>query len=204
MRFLIVPALALLLFTGNSWADTRHLQGFVGVGAEGQFHVDVAVADHFSVEVTGPDAAKIETRVEGNLLKIRGTSWHWFGEQRYNATVHVTLPHVEELDAARGAELSAAGVNSDHMAIHAAMGGAIRVSGVCQSLSAAAAMGGEIDANALDCASANVAAAMGGDARVHARETLTASAAMGGDIHVSGNPAQRTSHEAMGGDVNFN
>ena len=65
-------------------------------------------------------------------------------------------------------------------------------------------MGGELDANALDCASANVSAAMGGDARVHAHETLSASAAMGGEIHVSGNPAQHTSHEAMGGDVDFN
>lgn len=204
MKALLIGAAAMAVFAGGASAETRNLQGFVGVGAEGQFHVVVAIADRYSVEVSGPDAAKIDTHIEGNALKIKGSGWHWFGEQRYNANVQVTLPRLEAIDAARGADVTVAGVNSDHISLNAAMGGEIHASGVCQSLSANAAMGGAIEAAGLDCSNADVHAAMGGDARVHARDTLSAAAAMGGEIRVSGNPPQRSTREAMGGDVSFN
>src|SRR5262245_42257281 len=64
MKAFLIGAAAFLACTGAASADTRNLQGFTGVGAEGQFHVDVSVADHYSVEVTGPDAAKIDTHLE--------------------------------------------------------------------------------------------------------------------------------------------
>jgi hypothetical protein len=204
MKAFLIAASAMIACVGAASADTRNLQGFTGVGAEGQFHVDVAVGDHFSVEVTGPDADKIDTHIEGNSLHISGKGWHFFGEPRFNARVHVVLPRLESIGAARGAEVDVAGVNADHIALNAAMGGEVHAAGSCQNLSAHAAMGGEIDAAALDCRNADVASAMGGDAHVSVSQSLSASAAMGGAVHVSGNPPQRSSREAMGGEVSFN
>src|SRR5262245_5293698 len=99
MRILIVPALiapafALLALAGSVGAETRNLQGFTGVGAAGRFNVEVEIGDHYLVEVTGADADKIETRVEGDSLRIRATGWHPFGEPEYAASVHVVMPRV--------------------------------------------------------------------------------------------------------------
>ena len=203
MKILIVPAFALALLAGSAAAEPRNLQGFTGVGAAGNFNVDIAVGDHFMVDVSGPDADKIETRIEHNSLQIKGTGWHVFGEPRYNARVHVIMPRVQALAAARGNEMRVMGVNSEQLDVSAAMGATIDISGSCRQIDVSAAMGAQVDANELDCATASVSAAMGGEVRVHAREDLSASASMGGDIQVSGNPQRRSANTAMGGNVDY-
>src|SRR5262249_13062670 len=121
-----------------------------------------------------------------------------------NAVVHVTLPSVTALSAAKGATLHANGIRAEDLAVSASMGAEMVVSGECHSLNVSGSMGADIDANQLDCASAAASASMGAEVRVHAREALSASASMGGDIQVSGDPKTRAAHAGMGGDVSYN
>lgn len=200
-RFVATTAIALMLALPAA-AETRNLSGFDSVGAQDQIEVIIAVGAPYAVEVTGRDAARVLTEVEDGTLKIRQRNRPWFGSQNLDATVRISMPELESLAAARGAEVSATGVSAQHFEVAAAMGAEVRVSGTCRSLDAAAAMGGSIRADQLICETADVAAAMGGDARVYASQTYEGAASMGGTINVSGDGASRGSSTAMGGTIN--
>lgn len=204
MRKFVLASAAILALAAPATAEVRAHSGFDGVAASGHFDVEVSIGAEFLVDITGPDAARLRTHVEDDTLKIQTRNRPWFGgEPHVNATVHVTLPRLESLVAARGAEVSAVGLDSDDLDLVAAMGGELTASGACGALSATAAMGGVINAGDLHCVSADVSAAMGGDARVFATESLDASAAMGGSVRVGGAPAHTDISTAMGGDVDL-
>ena len=207
MKFLLVALLAATALSGGALsgasADTRPLQGFTGVGADGHFSVQITLGDHYAVEVTGPDAARISTNIEGSNLRIRAREFHMFGDPAYDATVHITTPRLEALSGARGVSLTATGVRADHFSVAASMGAQLRVAGACQALRAAASMGGEVHADNLDCAAGEVSASMGGVAHVHLRESVNAAASMGGEVSVAGHPTRRDVRSTMGGGINY-
>jgi hypothetical protein len=221
-RFVAVALLAGGL-AGAAHAETRGLTGFTEINASDRLRVEVATGETYGVEVTGADAERVRTRLDGRTLRISDARRPWFGSRRrLDATVRVTAPRVEGVAASRGAELSAtlSGECGDFSAA-AAMGGAVRVSGVaCRSVDAAAAMGGELrlagtcdalDVSAamggqvraadLQCRTVDASAAMGGDIRVYASESYDASAAMGADIDVAGEARRGETSAAMGGSI---
>lgn len=202
-RRLMVAAAALALTVAPAFADLRAHSGFRSVAASDRIEVEVSMGDEYRVEVVGADADRVRTRVVGDTLRISQADRSWFGGQsrRLDATVHVTMPEVEALSASRGAEVSGAGIRADDMAIAAAMGGEVRVSGECGALDAAVSMGGVVRAEEFECREADVAASMGGDARVHATGSYDAAASMGGAIRVSGGGQRDGVATSMGGEV---
>src|ERR1044071_4650280 len=97
---LAIGVLALGLVANSAKAENRNLQGFSAIGAEGPLHVDVTVGDRYAVEVTGSDADKIVTTVEGDRLRIKTNEWRIFGPyRRYDAAVRVVTPRIEALSA---------------------------------------------------------------------------------------------------------
>lgn len=205
MKFLMVPAIALMALAGAASAEVRPLQNFHAVGAEGRFNVDVAMGEDYSVSVEGRDAAKVQSTVEDGTLRLREINRPWFGGPKHlDAVVHITMPRVTAFSAAKGATLHAAEIRAEDLAVSGAMGAEMVLSGQCHSLQVSGSMGADIDADHLDCASAAASASMGAEIRVHAREALSASASMGGDIQVSGDPKTRAAHAGMGGDVSYN
>lgn len=200
-RFVAATAVALLMAVPAS-AETRHLRGFDVVGVSDQIRVEITVGGDYAIEVTGRDAARVLTEVEDGTLKIRQRNRPWFGSRHLDANVRITMPELESVAAARGAELTATGVNAVAFEIAAAMGAEVRVSGTCRSLEAAAAMGATIEASALLCETADVAASMGGTAEVYASQTYEGAASMGGTIDISGDGASRGQSTAMGGTIN--
>jgi hypothetical protein len=196
--FLIAGAAAIALATAAA-AETRNLSGFTGVAAEDQVDVEIRTGEGYSVNVTGRDAARIRTEVRNGTLKIRDANRPWFGRYRVlDATVAITLPRLEELAAARGAEIEARDITARDISISAAMGGVIEISGTCAALDVSVAMGGVLDADNFRCATADISAAMGGVAEVYATERFDASAAMGGTIDIAGG-ARGESSSSMGG-----
>jgi hypothetical protein len=202
MRTILIAGVALAAIATPATAEMRGLSGFDSVSAAERVPVQVTMGAEYSVEVTGPDANRVRTRVDDGTLKIDQTEHGWFGDvPRIDANVRVTLPRIEGLSASRGAELDATDIRANHMDLSASMGGALTISGSCSSLDASASMGGSLDAENFQCNSADVSASMGGSAEIYAENTFDASASMGGSIDVAGNAAGRDISSTMGGSV---
>lgn len=219
-----IAILALAALTGAAAAEQRPVTGFDNVNASGRFRVEIAVGPAHTVNVEGPDAARIVTRRDGDTLKIEPRNRPWFGgEPRYDAVVRVTLPRFEGVAASRGAQVSATGGGActdfdaaaamganlivrelfcGHVDASAAMGGEMELIGGCRSLDASAAMGGIVGADALLCETVDASAAMGGEIKAFAETSYDASAAMGGDIDVSGSGRAADRSTALGGSIN--
>jgi hypothetical protein len=203
MKYAIASVLAAIAMTGSASAEMRSLTGFTRVQAVDNIVVEVRTGPAYSVEVTGPQADRIITRVEGHALKVSERDRPWFGpDRRINALVRVTLPEVSGLASAKSATLTALDITADDMSLAAAMGGELRVSGACESVDVAAAMGGIVRAQEFRCAHAHISAAMGGEARVFASQTFDANAVMGGSIDIAGGAHGATS-AVMGGEINI-
>ena len=222
MRNFVLVASVLVLLGAPAHADTRTLTGFDTVQGSGRFTVDVQVGPEFQVRVDGPDAHRIRTRVDDGALKIEPARRPWFGEPRYDATIHVTLPHLAGVVAARGARMSAvAGGPCEDFSAVAAMGADLRVAalacetvdaaaamgaelslaGVCETLDVSAAMGAIVRAAELHCQTVDASAAMGADIDAYAQASFDAAASMGGDINVAGGGRVGDRSAAMGGSV---
>ena len=206
MRRMIAAALVLAA-TGLSiaGADTRAVGGtFSMIQASGQFKVQISAGEP-GVEVTGPDASRIATRVQGDKLFISLINPPWFGpDPHIDATVQVHAPHLTALQVSRGVEVDAQAVQAGNLDLHASMGGVLHIAGACDQLDASASMGGVLDAAGLSCASVRASASMGGTLSASAHDAAEGRASMGGTIEISGNPGQRTRSAIMGGEVSFN
>ncbi len=222
MHRMIAAGLALLSLAGTASAETRNLAGFDTVQAQGRFRVEVAVGPEFHVTVDGPDAQRIRTRVDDGTLKIEPTRRPWFGEPRYDAVIHVTLPRLEGLAAARGATLNAVaggdcpdfsaaaamgaelrveGLECGSVDAAAAMGATLQLAGVCRTLDVNAAMGGSVEAAALHCREVDASAAMGGEIQAYAEQSYDAAASMGGAIAIAGEGRVGDRSAVMGGEI---
>lgn len=224
MKRHIAPVLIILALAGTAAAETRDLSGFRSVHAEDRLTVSVTSGDHYSVEVTGADAARVRTRLDGRTLYIEDARRPWFGRSpRLDAQVRIAAPSLERVSAARGADLSAdfagrhcddfsaaaamggeasiMGLECDTVSSSAAMGGSIRIAGTCRTARASAAMGGSIRAEALRCETVDASASMGGDINAFASQTYDASASMGGSINVAGGGRATDTSAAMGGSI---
>lgn len=204
MRVTLITTAALMALASAAHAEPRNVSGFTGVSASDRIRVIVAVGEGYHVDVTGREADKVLTRVDNddNTLIIRRVRRPiWGGAPPIDATVRVTMPRLERLASSRGAELSASGVNTQSMSLAAAMGGELEVAGTCRALNAAASMGGVIDAEELRCETADVAASMGGEARVYASNRIDVAASMGGAVNLAGGGQVGDVALSMGGSL---
>ncbi len=222
MLRLIPPMLLALALAAPAAAEPRALSDFSAVSINDRVTVQIVTGPTYSVEVTGSDAARIRTQVEGRTLRIRDANRPWLGETPdLDARIRITAPAIERIVAARGAEVDATLtacsnldvsaamgaaariVASECQAIDAAasMGGELRLDGACQTLTASASMGGLIKAEAMRCLSVDASASMGGDVQAYASRSFDASAAMGGAINVEGDAPRRQASSSLGGSV---
>lgn len=203
MKYAVASVLAALVVVAPARAEMRSLSGFTGVQVQDNIVVEVRAGPQYTVEVTGPEANRVITRLERNELKISERNRPWFGpDRRVNALVRVTLPRISSLAAAKGATLNAFDIAADDISLAAAMGGELRVNGSCHSVDVAAAMGGVVRAEGFHCVSADISAAMGGEAQVFATHTFDATAAMGGSVNIAGG-AHGDTTAVMGGAVHI-
>lgn len=227
MKRLIAPALIALALAAPAAADNRALSGFRAVDAEDRITVTIAVGDSYAVDVTGSDAGRVRTRVDGRTLYIEDARRPLFGRSpRLDAHVRITAPAIESVSAARGAQLAAnlAGGSCDDFSAAAAMGGAanvsgaqcnavntaasmggeVRIAGACRLHDASASMGGYVRADELQCETVDASASMGGEVNAFASQTYDASASMGGAVDIAGGGHSSGSSTAMGGSIRGN
>ncbi len=224
MKRFIVSGLLALASASAAAADVRTLSGFTAIDAEDRLTVTVSVGDRHAVEVTGSDADRVRTRVDGRTLYIEDARRPWFGRSpRLDAHVQVTAPAVDALSAARGAQLTAdladhpctdlivgasmggsvnvAGARCNTVSSSASMGGDLRIAGACHRHDVSASMGAYVRSDDLQCETVDASASMGGDIRAFASRSYDATASMGGSINVAGGAGGRDISTSMGGSV---
>lgn len=189
MRLILAACAFVIASGGTALAEPRNLSGFTRVDASAGVDVEVTVGPGYSVDVSGPGADRIVTRLAGQSLIVerqRGWSWGWGRSPR--AEVRVTMPRVEALSASSGADLVVSGVNGGDIALDASSGADLRVSGSCASFTADVSSGADIHAQDLRCEGGRVEASSGADARVFASGRLDVEASSGGGVVAYGNP----------------
>jgi hypothetical protein len=206
MRALTVAALAgvaaVAVAAQPARGEQRNFQPFDSIHVQDAIRVDVTSGDQLLVDVSGPEADRVRTELDGATLNISEIGRPWFGHDRQlNATVRITMPRVVSLESAKGATLMAVDVHGGDVIIGASMGGELRISGNCQSATVNVSMGGVVRANDFQCARATISASMGGDARVFASSTYDASASMGGEVRVAGGGTHGRISTSMGGEI---
>ena len=224
MQRLIAPLLIAVALAGPAAAETRSLSGFQAVDAEDRLTVTSAVGNAYAVDVTGADAGRIRTHVDGRTLYIEDERRPLFGRSpRLDAHVRVTMPAIESVSASRGAQLAAnlTGGTCDEFSASAAMGasasvdnaqcngvsssasmgGDLRISGTCRMHDVSASMGGYVRASDMQCATVDATASMGGEINAYASQSYDASASMGGSINVGGGASASDTSSIMGGSV---
>ena len=223
MRRLLPPLIVIFALAGPAAAESRAVSGFTGVSADDRFTIEIVTGSAYSVEVTGRDARRIRTELDGRVLRVRDANRPWFGENpRLDAHIRVTAPALRTISAVRGAELTAdlrhtcgaldvaaamggsARVNAacDVIDASASMGANVTLAGTCRALDVSASMGGIVRADDLQCQSVDASASMGGEVAAYASQTYDASASMGGAINVAGNAPSRETSSSLGGDIN--
>jgi hypothetical protein len=198
---ILAAAIVVLLAAGVASAEQRQLSGFTGVSAQAGTDVRVTVGGDFSVEVIGPDADRIITRISGNDLIVEPRRTGWFQRGPRNARVRVTMPSVSALSSSSGADLVATGVNGGAISLDASSGADLRVSGTCSSFEADASSGADIHAAALRCENGSVDVSSGADVRIYASGRLDVDASSGGGVVAYGNPSVGNIDLSSGGSL---
>jgi hypothetical protein len=188
MRLILAGCALAIAASGVALAAPRDLSDFTKVSASAGTDVTVTVGRDFSVDVSGPGADRIITRVRGDTLHVerRSSWWNWGGSAR--AEVRVTMPRVDGLSASSGADLVASGVDATDIELSSSSGADLRVSGRCANFTADASSGADLYAQDLRCESGSVDASSGSDARVFASSRLDVDASSGGGVLAYGNP----------------
>lgn len=201
MRLILAGCAIAVAAAGTAFAEPRDLSGFTKVDASAGTDVTVAVGPDFSVDVSGPGADRLITRVSGDSLIIeRRTNWFSWGPSP-RADVRVTMPRVDGLSASSGAELVATNVNADTIALETSSGADLRVSGRCGTFTADASSGSDLDAEALRCENGSVDVSSGADARVFASGRLNVDASSGAGVVVYGDPGLGNVDLSSGGSM---
>src|SRR5690349_7025581 len=108
MKYAVASVIAALAMATPASGEMRNLTGFTSVQAQDNIVVEVRTGPQYAIEVTGPEADRIVTRLDRDQLKISERNRPWFGhDRRINALVRVTAPSVSSLAAAKGATLNA-------------------------------------------------------------------------------------------------
>lgn len=187
MRLILAGCALVVASSGTALAEQRNLSNFTNVEANAGTDVDVTVGPGFSVDVSGPGADRIVSRVQGHTLVVeRQRGFHLGASPR--ARVRVSMPRVEGLSASSGADLNVTGVDGGDIALDSSSGADLRVSGRCASFTADVSSGADIHAQDLRCENGSIDASSGGDARVFASGRLNVDASSGGGVVAYGNP----------------
>jgi hypothetical protein len=188
MRLILAGCAFVIAATGSAAAAPRQHSNFTRVEANAGVDVTVTVGGGYSVDVSGPGADRIVTRIDGGTLVVeRQRGFHWGSPPR--AEIRVTMPSVEGLSASSGADLIVTGVNGGDVVLDSSSGADLRVSGRCGTFSADASSGADIHAQELRCENGSADASSGADARVYASGRLDVDASSGGGVIAYGNPS---------------
>lgn len=204
---------------GNYKTETRNHSGFKGVGAGGDFDVEIKTGSGYSVEIMadGNLMQYIETDVNNGVLRINTRDNHNLRASK-PIKVNVVMPVLESASVAGSGDMFSSGVltvgnqlkvslaGSGTCKLHVAPNanikasiagsGDIRMRGATDNLSVSIAGSGNFEGFELSANKADVRISGSGDVQTNVSNELSASIAGSGDVQYKGNAT--TSLKAAG------
>ncbi len=202
--------------SGNIVTEKRQTGDFTGISAGGAFEVEVKNGPVTEVEVESDDNVinLIETRVSGDILKIRIKSGNGFNNAHFK--VYITAPEINSINASGAANVKVTGqlksagkisldvsgagditasVDAPEIYAEVSGGGNMDLSGRTRNYTAKVSGGSNLMSGGLQSENADVRASGAGNARVNASVSLKAEASGAGNIYYKGGAAvqQKTS-----------
>ena len=202
----LLAGVAAIASSASAFAqDTQSVdvESFSRINAGGGYRLVVTegVSHSVRLEGDGEDFSRIEIDVRRDGLYLDQES-RLFGRNRgLDVTVHVTVPSLDELDFSRGIRADISGIEASNLEVDVSTGASVDASGSCGELDVSVSTGGVFDGRELQCQIVDVSTSTGASARVYAEESVDASATMGGDVVVYGNPRNHGSRSVMGGSI---
>lgn len=203
----IVSVAALSVASAQAENKTYDLSGFTRVAAAEGVNVEVNVGGGFSVEASGSAQSLevLELKLSGSTLSVsrKGRSFNnrWSGGRA--PVVRVTMPSMDQAEVSSGADLNARGIDAGDFSASVSSGGDLYLEGRCDSLDADVSSGADLNAGEFHCRDVKIDISTGAGASVYASNSIDASASTGGDVTVSGSPAEKHVSKSLGGDVSI-
>ncbi len=176
--------------SGSDESRTYDLKDFDRVSAKAGVKL-ILKQGPFAVEARSRngDLGKLIVEVRGSELVVsRETTVGGVNISQPSYTVTATAPAWTAIEGLAGVEIDGENLRLDNVAVRAAAGTSVELSGTCKEISVEAAAGASVDADDLRCAVATAEASAGAKVDLHATERARGEASAGAVIEVSGNP----------------
>jgi len=224
---LTVAIVISILISNNSLAqnrETRSVTGFTGIGLSISADVFLTQAADFKVEIEAPAdyLEKIETIVEGDMLKIK-TKNHFnfsFGDKKVK--VYISMPKVNALSISGSGDIVAqTSIKTDDLKTKISGSGDIKIenlsaknielgisgsgdiyfagSDVAETATYSISGSGDINNENLQCKKVEISVSGSGDIRVWAVDELKAKVSGSGDVYYKGRPIIDAKTSGSGG-----
>jgi hypothetical protein len=174
--------------SGTLATETRDVGKFSKIEIEGSPDLDVVIGSNTVVSVAADDNVLplIETRVEGDSLRIRSTKSY---SSTLGVKVHIITPALDAISSSGSGSISANGLAARAFGLTISGSSAATLKGTAESFDLSVFGSGDVQAGELIAKDVNVNISGSADAVVHATQSLNASVAGSGDVTYLGNPA---------------
>ncbi|HEX3761380.1 MAG TPA: head GIN domain-containing protein [Kofleriaceae bacterium] len=192
MRILALVVLAGCSWTGirgsgNAKTEVRTVPAFSAIDLTGSVDAEIAAGPEAHVEISGDDniVPLVTTDVHGDRLEI-GTRQSI--RPNVKLLARITLPRLTAIDLTGSGDITARGLQADHLAIGLGGSGNIRADGTAHDLEIDVRGSGDIAFGQLAAERARVSVSGSGDVDVSAARALDVSISGSGDVTYHGDP----------------
>lgn len=226
---LAAASAALLLLAAPALAETRtiELPAFTALDISSGIDAIVTVGGTQSITAEATDKRlldDLQLKVEGNTLKAY-YDWSFFDlfsfGDRDQIKLTIAVPALTKVEASAGSDVEATGVTGDTLRfnassgadlslkavagksidLNASSGAGLKIEGTCETGTANASSGSDLEADDLLCATMDANASSGSDLDAYASKSVKANASSGSDLTIHGNPAEVEQESSSGSDV---
>lgn len=175
---------------------------FDAIDIDGCFDLTVKVGSPFSIVAEGDAEAfdNLDIEVDNEVLEIElddGCS----GPPKWDFAVTITMPRLTDAILGKGLVATIGGVDSDQLRLKVTSGAELDIEGQCYRLKLGAHTGAQVDAKGLQCEKARVKTNTGAEVEVFVTDTVKASAHLGAQVRIYGDPEKVSRRETLGGNV---
>lgn len=180
------------------------ISGFTVLDVSAGLRVEFETAPTYSYDVDLRQGEMDDLRIErqGNRLIIsrkRTNGWGW--NDRVEATVTVTGPALEAVEASSGSSVSAIGIDAQDFEIDVSSGTSVRIAGTCETLTIDASSGASLDADDLRCVDGTIDTSSGASVSTYLTGRVDADASSGSSVRVEGGAERGDIDKSSGASV---
>jgi hypothetical protein len=210
--------------TSAQQRETRKVSGFTGISLSISANIYLTQAAEFKVEIEG-DAdylEKIETVVEGDILKIKTDNHFDFSFRDKKVKVYISMPLINSLKVSGSGDILAqTAIKTENLNIKISGSGNVKIENlsvkgldtdisgsgdlyfagtdVAESASYSVSGSGDIDSQNLQCKKVEIRVSGSGGAKVWAVDELNARVSGSGDVYYKGRPIVDAKTSGSGG-----